>query len=108
MQAEAYPAKHEWVAFFAPWRLGEKQMKAARTENAIAKDIFAAAFRIHTTLGPGLQNVRLDEDSGLADQLSQIGKGLEEEDDHAKSPNRKERMDYSTLLLRISKASPRQ
>jgi hypothetical protein len=29
-------------------------MKAAMTENAIAKQIVDAAFRIHTTLGPGL------------------------------------------------------
>jgi GxxExxY protein len=43
------------VAFFASWRLGEKQKKrAAMTENAIAKEIVDSAFRIHTTLGPGL------------------------------------------------------
>jgi GxxExxY protein len=29
-------------------------MKAAMTENAIAKEIVDAAYRIHTTLGPGL------------------------------------------------------
>jgi GxxExxY protein len=29
-------------------------MKADRDENAIAKEIVDAAFRIHTTLGPGL------------------------------------------------------
>ena len=40
-------------AFFASWRLGEKRKKAAMTENAIAKEIVDAAFRIHTTLGPG-------------------------------------------------------
>ena len=28
--------------------------KAAMTENAIAKEIVDTAFRIHTTLGPGL------------------------------------------------------
>ena len=33
--------------------LAEKR-KAAMTENAIAKEIVDAAFRIHTTLGPGL------------------------------------------------------
>src|SRR5438094_9368762 len=32
----------------------EKIKKAAMTENAIAKEIVDAAFRIHTTLGPGL------------------------------------------------------
>jgi GxxExxY protein len=42
------------VAFFAAWRLGEKLKKAAMTENAIATEIVDAAFRIHTTLGPGL------------------------------------------------------
>ena len=42
------------VAFLATWRLGEKLKKAAMTENAIAKEIVDAAFRVHTTLGPGL------------------------------------------------------
>src|SRR5208337_1267547 len=42
------------VAFLASWRLGERLKKAAMTENAIAKEIVDAAFRIHTTLGPGL------------------------------------------------------
>ena len=42
------------VAFLASWRLGERLSKAAMTENAIAKQIVDAAFRIHTTLGPGL------------------------------------------------------
>jgi GxxExxY protein len=41
-------------AFFASWRLGEKPEKVGMTENAIAKEIVDAAFRIHTTLGPGL------------------------------------------------------
>ena len=35
----------------ADWRDTER---AAMTENAIAKEIVDAAFRIHTTLGPGL------------------------------------------------------
>jgi GxxExxY protein len=42
------------VAFFASWRLGERKREATLTENAIAKEIVDAAFRIHTTLGPGL------------------------------------------------------
>jgi GxxExxY protein len=42
------------IAFFAPWRLGEKLKKAEMTENAVAKEIVAAAFRVHATLGPGL------------------------------------------------------
>jgi GxxExxY protein len=41
-------------AFLASWRLGEKLKQAGMTENAIAKEIVDAAFRIHTTLGPGL------------------------------------------------------
>jgi GxxExxY protein len=41
-------------ALFASWRLGEKITKAGMTENAIAKEIVDAAFRVHTTLGPGL------------------------------------------------------
>ena len=41
-------------ALFASWRLGEKPKKACMTENAIATEIVDAAFRIHTTLGPGL------------------------------------------------------
>jgi GxxExxY protein len=39
---------------FASLRLGEKLKKADLDENAIAKEIVDAAFRIHTTLGPGL------------------------------------------------------
>src|SRR5580700_3039314 len=42
------------VAFLASWRLGERKRKAPMTENAIAKEVVDAAFRIHTTLGPGL------------------------------------------------------
>jgi len=42
------------LAFLASWRLGERLKKAAMTENAIAKEIVDTAFRIHTTLGPGL------------------------------------------------------
>ena len=38
----------------ATWRLGVKIENAVMTENAIAKEIVDAAFRIHTTLGPGL------------------------------------------------------
>jgi hypothetical protein len=34
--------------------MGAKLRRAATTENAIAKEIVDAAFRIHTTLGPGL------------------------------------------------------
>src|SRR5262245_43577934 len=41
-------------AAVSSWRLGERLKKAAMTENAIAKQIVDAAFRIHTTLGPGL------------------------------------------------------
>ena len=38
------------------WRLRvlARDHRAAMTENAIAKEIVDAAFRIHTTLGPGL------------------------------------------------------
>ena len=42
------------IAFFASWRLGERKREATRTENAIAKEVVDAAFRVHTTLGPGL------------------------------------------------------
>ena len=42
------------MRFFAPLRLGENLTKANMDENAIAKEIVDAAFRIHTTLGPGL------------------------------------------------------
>jgi hypothetical protein len=42
------------LAFFATLRLSEKLKKAATTENAIAKEVVDAAYRIHTTLGPGL------------------------------------------------------
>ena len=38
----------------ASLRLGEKLKKIAMTENAIAKEIVDAAFRVHTALGPGL------------------------------------------------------
>jgi hypothetical protein len=58
------------------------------TENAIAKEIVDAAFRIHTTLGPGLLinfHVAL-----IKDGIPRIVNGLED-DDHAKSPSRIER-----------------
>ena len=42
------------IAFLASWRLSETLKKAAMTENAIAQEIVDTAFRIHTTLGPGL------------------------------------------------------
>jgi GxxExxY protein len=42
------------IAFFASWRLGERKREATVTENAVAKEIVDAAFRVHTTLGPGL------------------------------------------------------
>jgi hypothetical protein len=41
-------------AFFASSRLREKLKNLVMTENAIAKEIVDAAFRIYTTLGPGL------------------------------------------------------
>jgi hypothetical protein len=41
-------------AFLAPLRLGVGLWKAVMTGNEIAKEIVDAAFRIHTTLGPGL------------------------------------------------------
>jgi GxxExxY protein len=59
------------VAFLATWRLGEKLKKAAMTENAIAKEIVDAAFRIHTTLGPGL--LESVYDSVLAYELGRRG-----------------------------------
>jgi hypothetical protein len=40
--------------FFASLRLGEKRSRIPVTENAIAREIVDAAFRIHTILGPGL------------------------------------------------------
>ena len=51
---EAFEKLGEGFAFFAAWRLGEKLKGTAMTENAIAKEIVEAAFRIHTVLGPGL------------------------------------------------------
>jgi GxxExxY protein len=58
-------------AFFASWRLGEKLKKIAMTENAIAKEIVNAAFRIHTTLGPGL--LESVYDAVLAYELGRLG-----------------------------------
>jgi len=52
-------------------RLGEKLKKAVVTENAIAKEIVDAAFRIHTTLGPGL--LESVYDSVLAYELGRRG-----------------------------------
>ena len=46
-------------------------MRTAMTENAIAKEIVDAAFRIHTTLGPGL--LESVYDVVLAYELSQRG-----------------------------------
>jgi GxxExxY protein len=59
------------VAFLATWRLGEKLKKAAMTENAVAKEIVDAAFRVHTTLGPGL--LESVYDSVLAYELGRRG-----------------------------------
>jgi hypothetical protein len=44
------------VAFFAPLRLCEKLKKNTMTENAIAKEIVDAAYRIHTSLSPACWN----------------------------------------------------
>ena len=57
--------------FFAFWRLGEKLKSAAMTENAIAKEIVDAAYRIHTALGPGL--LESVYDAVLAFELSRQG-----------------------------------
>jgi len=34
-------------------------------ENAIAKEVVDAAFRIHPTLGPGFNGIRLSNDLGV-------------------------------------------
>ena len=47
-------------------------MKAAMTENVIAKEVVDAAFRVHTTLGPGL--LESVYDAVLAYELSQRGR----------------------------------
>jgi GxxExxY protein len=36
------------------WRLGERSIWIAMNENALAQQIVDAAYRVHTTLGPGL------------------------------------------------------
>jgi GxxExxY protein len=60
------------LACFASLRLGEKlKGTAAMTENDIAKEIVDAAFRIHTTLGPGL--LESVYDTVLAYELSRRG-----------------------------------
>jgi GxxExxY protein len=56
------------LCVLAAWR---EIMKAAMTENAIAKEIVDAAFRIHTTLGPGL--LESVYDAVLAYELAQRG-----------------------------------
>jgi len=58
------------LAVFASWRLGE-MIKPSMTENAIAKEIVDAAFRVHTTLGPGL--LESVYHAVLAYELSQRG-----------------------------------
>ena len=58
-------------------------------ENAIAKDVVDAAFRIRTTLGPGL-----------------LESAYLEDEDHAKSPSRKEVRDARHPFLGISRAQP--
>src|SRR6266851_9489227 len=65
------PGPERSMAFLASWRLGEKLKKAGMTENAIAKEIVDAAYRIHTTLGPGwLESVY---DTVLAYELGRRG-----------------------------------
>jgi hypothetical protein len=49
--ADGIKARPGILCVFAPWRETEESVM---TENAIAKEIVDAAFRIYTTLGPGL------------------------------------------------------
>ena len=58
-------------AFFAPLRLGVRLCNPVMTENEIAKEIVDAAFRIHTTLGPGL--LESVYDAVLAHELGRRG-----------------------------------
>ena len=58
-------------AFFAPLRLGVRLCNPVMTENGIAKEIVDAAFRIHTTLGPGL--LESVYDAVLAHELGRRG-----------------------------------
>ena len=58
-------------AFFAPLRLGVRLWNPVMTENGIAKEIVDAAFRIHTTLGPGL--LESVYDAVLAHELGRRG-----------------------------------
>jgi GxxExxY protein len=51
--------------------LRENRKRADRTENAIAKQIVEATFRIHTTLGPGL--LESVYDAVLSYELAQRG-----------------------------------
>lgn len=37
-----------------PWRLGERSIRERESENVVAQQIVEAAYRVHTTLGPGL------------------------------------------------------
>ncbi len=71
-------------------------VKPPMTENAIAKEIVDASFRIHATLGPGL--LLADKRLGMPinfnallikDGISRIVNGLEEES-HAKTQGRQE------------------
>ena len=47
-----YPDRGCDLGVLAAWRENENM-----TENAIAKEIVDASFRIHTTLGPGLLEI---------------------------------------------------
>ena len=81
------------------------------TGNAIAKEIVHAAFRIHTTLGPGLLEsvyqtvlayelgrrvLRTVSQALIKDGIARIVNGLQ--DDRAKSPSRKEAQEYLVSL----------
>jgi len=63
--ARTYGRSMAFQAVLPPWR---ETIEGCHTDNAIAKEIVDAAFRIHTTLGPGLPGIRLSQ-TALAYEL---------------------------------------
>src|SRR5215471_14032442 len=55
------------------WRLGERLYWLAMSENAVAHQIVDGAYRVHTTLGPGL--LESVYQAALAYELESVGYG---------------------------------
>jgi GxxExxY protein len=63
------------LAFFAPWR--DNVFIVGLTENAVAKQIVDASYKVHTVLGPGL--LESVYEAVLASELKKRGLAVEQQ-----------------------------